>query len=253
VRPAIGTLAWAEPRRGRLSFGEKLRLVGQGIKVTLGGGRGPRPAQLTAGEAALVDEVTAPTSALARWAETTCREVSSPWLVNHCVRTYAWGALLARRDGVRCDRELLWLGALLHDLGVTDAHRAPAGTCFAFHGAVTARALMVEHGVEAAQATRVAEAICQHVNVLANPGAEPEARYLQAGAAFDTVGMRLRDVTRDDVGRVDREHPRLDQKAALVATMRERARIEPGTRMALLCRLGFLGRVARAPFADPAG
>ena len=84
--------------------------------------------------------------------------------------------------------------------------------------------------------------------MLANAGAEPEARYLQAGAAFDTVGMRLGDVERAEVARIDAAHPRLEQKSALVATMRERARVEPGTRIALLCRLGFLGRVKRAPF-----
>lgn len=244
----LGTIAWAAPRRGRLTFGEKLRVIGQGIVVTLRGGGGGK--QLTAGDAAAVDDVTAPAGELARWAETTCAAVSAPWLVNHCLRTYAWGALIARRDGARCDRELLWLAALLHDLGVTDAHRAPDGTCFAFHGATCARELLVGRGVDAARADRIAEAICMHLNVIANATAEPEARYLAAGAAFDCVGMRLRDVDAADRTRVVAEHPRLGMKRELIATMRARAKAEPGTRLALICRLGFLGRVKRAPFAE---
>jgi hypothetical protein len=242
--PAFGSLAWAAPRRGRLTFGERLRLVGQGIKVTLTGGRGPK--RLTAGDAKLVDEITMPTTDLATWAEATCAACSPPWLVNHCLRTYAYGALLARRDGVACDRELLWTSALLHDLALTDAHRAPPGTCFAYHGATVAQALMRGESIDAARATRVAEAICQHLNIIANGGAEAEARYLQAGAGCDTVAMRAKELERADVDRVEAAHPRLDQKPQIMAVLGERGRVEGGTRTSMLCRLGFLGRVRRA-------
>jgi hypothetical protein len=145
---------------------------------------------------------------------------------------------------------MLWLAALLHDLGITDAHRAPDGTCFAFHGGIRARELLVGRGVDAARADRIAEAICQHLNVIASATAEPEARYLAAGAAFDTVGIRYRDVDAADRARVDAAHPRLGMKRELIATMRARTRAEPGTRLALICRLGFFGRVKRAPFAE---
>jgi putative nucleotidyltransferase with HDIG domain len=248
VSAALGSVAWATPRRGRLTFGEKLRVIGQGIKVTLrGGGRG---AALGPGELPLVDELAVPDGEHARWAQAACAAVAAPWLVHHCLRTYAWGTLIARRDGVRCDAELLWVGALLHDLGVTDAHRAPAGTCFAFHGATVARDLLTGRGVDDTRAARVAEAICQHLNVIANAGAEPEVRYLAAGAAFDTAGMRRADVEAAARQRVDDAYPRLGMKREFAAVMRERSRVESGTRMVLLCRLGFLGRIKRAPFSE---
>ena len=211
--------------------------------------RADRRAPLGPSEASIADALTAPSTSLARWAETTCAAVSPPWLVNHCLRCYAWGVLLAIRDDRAIDRELLWLAAMLHDLGVTDAHRAPADTCFAYHGALAARRMLVEQGASRDRAAHVADSICQHLNVLPNDDASAEARTLAAAAAFDTIGARYREIHRAFVDQIETRHPRLSLATELVAVMRERARVERTTRMAMLCRLGFLGRVRKAPFA----
>jgi hypothetical protein len=66
-------------------------------------------------------------------------EVSPTSLCNHCIRTFLFGDLLGIRDGLKCDseallrlrsisesssvsadRELLYLGAIMHDLGLTE-------------------------------------------------------------------------------------------------------------------------------------
>ena len=36
------------------------------------------------------------------------------------MRTYFFGALLGQRDSLKYDRELFYLGAVLHDLGLTE-------------------------------------------------------------------------------------------------------------------------------------
>jgi hypothetical protein len=243
----LGTMSWAARRDGRLTFGEKLRVVAQGIAATL---RTRRGEELGAGEARLAEALRAPSGELARWAEQLCAATSPPFLINHCLRSYAYGSLLAARDGVAVDSELLWLAALLHDLGLTSAHRAPDATCFAFHGGVVARRLLAERGVPAERAERVAEAICQHLSVKPIEAAAPEARYLADATALDTVGMRFRDLGRPAIDAVDAAYPRLAMKNEFAATIASRSREERGTRLALLCRLGFLGRVRRAPFAD---
>lgn len=46
--------------------------------------------------------------------------VSPTFLCHHCMRTFLFGNLLGQRDGLRCDRELLYLGAVMHDLGLTE-------------------------------------------------------------------------------------------------------------------------------------
>lgn len=45
------------------------------------------------------------------------REISEPFLYNHCLRTFVFGDLLGQSANLKYDRELLYLGSLLHDLG----------------------------------------------------------------------------------------------------------------------------------------
>ncbi|MEM6993452.1 MAG: hypothetical protein AAF721_23260, partial [Myxococcota bacterium] len=62
---------------------------------------------------------TAPDSDLCRAAAETCALHSTPGLVGHCGRTYAFGMALSSVLGKRPDRELLYVAAQLHDLGLT--------------------------------------------------------------------------------------------------------------------------------------
>ena len=44
----------------------------------------------------------------------------TPPLLNHCVRSYLWGATYASVHGITFDEELLYVSAMLHDIGLTD-------------------------------------------------------------------------------------------------------------------------------------
>src|SRR5438067_9090295 len=89
-----------------------------------------------------------PDTMIAREAETLCSEVYTQALLNHCLRSYAWGTILVQRDGLECDPELFYVTCLLHDLGVTDRYRdTVAGqSCFAATGATVAREWSRGHG-----------------------------------------------------------------------------------------------------------
>src|SRR5689334_23087910 len=45
----------------------------------------------------------------------------SPALLNHCVRSYLWGAMYGTAHGIAFDDELYYVAALLHDIGLTEA------------------------------------------------------------------------------------------------------------------------------------
>src|SRR5436190_643192 len=45
----------------------------------------------------------------------------SPALLNHCVRSYRWGAMYGTAHGIAFDDELFYVSALLHDIGLTEA------------------------------------------------------------------------------------------------------------------------------------
>ncbi|WP_309741236.1 HD domain-containing protein, partial [Chamaesiphon sp. OTE_20_metabat_361] len=61
-----------------------------------------------------------PDSDICKKATQLTTEVSPSFLCNHCLRTFFFGDLLGKRDGLKCDRELLYLGAVMHDLGLTE-------------------------------------------------------------------------------------------------------------------------------------
>jgi HD superfamily phosphodiesterase len=50
------------------------------------------------------------------------RDTESALLFHHSSRVYYWGALAGTRRGLQFDRELLYAGAMFHDLGLTPAH-----------------------------------------------------------------------------------------------------------------------------------
>ncbi len=44
----------------------------------------------------------------------------SPALLNHCVRSYLWGAAYAGAHAIAFDDELYYVSAMLHDIALTD-------------------------------------------------------------------------------------------------------------------------------------
>jgi hypothetical protein len=66
-------------------------------------------------------DIRVPDSAAAAEAERLARAESSTMLYGHALRSYFYAALLAARDGMRYDEELLYVGCVLHDIG---AHAA---------------------------------------------------------------------------------------------------------------------------------
>ncbi|MZD04934.1 HD domain-containing protein, partial [Streptomyces sp. SID5785] len=64
-----------------------------------------------------------PDSALAREATELVRDAASPLLYDHSRRVFLFGALRGREQGIGHDAELLYVGALFHDLGLTEGHR----------------------------------------------------------------------------------------------------------------------------------
>ena len=81
-------------------------------------------------------DLTEPASPIARAAADLARDASPPFLFNHGARTFAWACLIADRDRIAFDRELLYVGAILHDIGLTGAFDGPR--CFENEGAAAA-------------------------------------------------------------------------------------------------------------------
>ncbi len=250
----VGTLAWARTRNGQMTRSERVRGIGDGMLLLARtapaqvrqrlGLPNPRAIQYD------LDELVIPDSAIARDAEELCREASDEGLVNHCMRTYAWGAILGRNDGLDPDPELLYVGSLLHDLALTDRLREHSPIpCFAARGAIAATEWAGERGWPEHRCTSLGDAISLHLNVRVPAEHGPEAQLLQAGAALDVAGMRHWDLDPETVASVVGRYPRLRMKEELYPLFIAETR--PRTRAQLLERwLRFGTLVRRSQFAE---
>src|SRR6476469_1522515 len=66
--------------------------------------------------------VVIPDSKLAQEVTELVRDTEPPLLFHHSSRVYYWGALTGKRRGLRFDPELLYAGAMFHDMGLTPKH-----------------------------------------------------------------------------------------------------------------------------------
>jgi hypothetical protein len=245
----LGGLAWARRSGGRLTGGERRRLLaaialGQWENVL---GRAKLAIGRIPARAADVDLDTfvAPDSAFAREAEQACEELPQS-LVGHSYRTWLFGRALAAVDRRELDVELFYCGSLLHDHGI--AHPTN-GRDFTLASAERTLAGANAAGVAAARAETLADAICVHTTpgvTVARDGAL--GCYLQWGAMVDGAGLRIWDVSRANVDEVLRRHPRVDFKRQLVGMIRAEAETVPGGRFSLLVRCGLPLAVRLAPF-----
>ena len=253
----IGTLAWAERTGGILSRRERITLLGDAIGLQMR----ILPAQTRAllGRANSrafsidPDRLRIPDTMIAREAEALASGVYTQALLNHCLRSYAWGTILAERDRLEHDPELFYVTCLLHDLGVTDRYRDTVGgqSCFAATAATVAREWSRGHGWEEPRCTALADAICQHLNPQVRPEHGIEAHLMQAGAGFDVVGIRHWEVATPTVQAVLARHPRLGFKKSFGSTMCAQADQHHGTRAHFLFRyMQFGARINRAPYDD---
>src|SRR6476646_5421890 len=102
-----------------------------------------------------------PDSKLAREITELVRDTEPPLLFHHSSRVYYWGALTGRRRGLRFDPELLYAGAMFHDMGLTPQY-ASTDKRFEVDGAHTSRDFLRSHGIDAQDIQTVWTAIALH-------------------------------------------------------------------------------------------
>src|SRR6476661_4974669 len=69
-----------------------------------------------------IEGISVPDSKLAREITELVRDTEPPLLFHHSSRVFYWGALTGKRRGLRFDPELVYAGAMFHDMGLTHQH-----------------------------------------------------------------------------------------------------------------------------------
>ena len=164
---------------------------------------------------AVQSPVAVPDSRLAHEATELIRSVESDLLYNHSLRVYAFGALQGERRGLRYDPELLYIGAMFHDIGLVEGHRS-AHDRFEVDGANAARAFLLDRGVTGDAARVVWDAIALHTTPGIPQHKEPEVALVSAGVELDVLGFGYEDIAAEDRESVLAAYPRVDFKEQII-------------------------------------
>ena len=172
--------------------------------------------------------VAIPDSALAGEATEFVREVSTPLLFDHSRRVFLWASLQAGRLGLDYDAELLYVGAMFHDVGLLDGHRSEHER-FEIDGANAARAFLERHGLPEGQVMTVWESIALHTTRQVPNYLQSEVRLVALGVAYDVLGTDFDVLTVEQRDAVLAAHPRTKFETGMIDALSAGVRDKPET------------------------
>jgi HD domain-containing protein len=154
--------------------------------------------------------VAVPDTKLAREATELVRETTD-LIYHHSRRVYWWGSVHGRNRDLSFDPELLYVGAMFHDLGLNEQFRG-SGRRFEVDSANEARRFLQGHGVPEDSIRRVWTAITLHTTPGIPEFMEPEVALVAAGVEYDVLGIGYHDISDADRAAITALHPRPDFK-----------------------------------------
>jgi HD superfamily phosphodiesterase len=157
------------------------------------------------------------------------RDTESPLLFHHSSRVYYWAALAGRRRDLRFDAELLYAGAMFHDMGLT--HRYSSLTeRFEVDGANAARDFLRSRGIGLQDIDTVWTAIALHTTPGIPQHMHPVVALLTAGVEMDVLGLAYDQYSDAEREAVVQAHPRTDHfKEDIVQAFYDGIRHKPET------------------------
>ena len=151
--------------------------------------------------------VQVPDSKLAREVEQLVRDTESELLFHHSNRVFLFGALTGQRKNLRVDLELLYIGAMFHDMGLQPPY-ASTHERFEVDGANAAAGFMRARGIDERDVEDVWDAIALHTTPGIPRHKRPVVALVTAGVEMDVLGIAYEAFTPEQRHEVCACHPR---------------------------------------------
>lgn len=176
----------------------------------------------------------------ALWVVTT---FASPALAHHSVRSYLWAAAYGDAHGLAYDAELLFVSAMLHDIGLVasfDSHAVP----FERAGGDVARVFAAGAGWAPERGVRAAEVIDRHMWDSVDVEVDAEGFLLEIATGLDISGRNASWWPEELRAEVVARYPRLGIGPEFSACFAAEAARKPDSAAAALVRSGIADRIA---------
>ena len=170
--------------------------------------------------------ITIPDTPLTREITEHIRDTEDELLFNHSRRVFLFGALQGRRRGLQPDLELLYAGAMFHDIGLTEGYRTSM-LRFEVDGANAARDFLMERGIDDAAARKVWLSIALHTTPGVPEFLDPEIALVTAGVETDVLGIGRSNLSSDAIEAVTAAHPRPDFKNQILRAFNDGMKHRP--------------------------
>jgi HD domain len=157
----------------------------------------------------LASGVTIPDSKMAREVTELVRDTENSLLFNHSSRVYYFSAATGKRKGLNFDPELLYVGAMFHDMGLTPKHSS-AKDRFEVDGANTAREFLRQHKIPQRDIDTVWTAIALHTTPGIPQYMHPVVALLTNGVEMDVMGIAYSEFSDADREAIVAAYPRTE-------------------------------------------
>jgi hypothetical protein len=176
-----------------------------------------------------VGGISIPDTKLAQEIAEFIRDTETDLLFNHSSRVYYFGAIAGKRRGLPFDPELLYAGAMFHDIGLMPSYSSPADR-FEVDGANAARDFLKSRGIPQQDLYTVWTAIALHTTPGIPEYMHPVVALLTAGVEMDVLGIKYSEYP-DEIRRaVVAEYPRTPHfKEDILQAFYDGIRKKPGT------------------------
>jgi HD superfamily phosphodiesterase len=165
-------------------------------------------ADATIGEAsAAIDGVRIPYSSMANHLTQLIRDTETDLLFRHSTRVYLFGALTGKRRALKFDAELLYVGAMFHDIGLTERYRTSRNR-FEVDSANAARDFLRSYGISENAVETVWDAIALHTTPGIPEHKKPEVALVTSGVEMDVLGLAYDEFTNTQRDAVVAAYPR---------------------------------------------
>ena len=162
-----------------------------------------------AAESQLITGIAPPDTTLVREATEFIRDTESSLLFNHSNRVFCFGSLAGQRQELKFDPELLYIGAMFHDIGLVPKYSS-SNDRFEVDGANAARDFLQKHHLAQQDIDDVWTAIALHTTPGVPQYMHPVVALVTAGVELDVLGVGLTDLDEAKRNEILQRFPRTE-------------------------------------------
>jgi len=155
------------------------------------------------------------------------QRLSEPYLFNHAMRSWLFAEAVGRIKAIDYDREVVAIGTILHDIGLTASVSGP--NRFEVNGADAALSFIKDKGLSGRRAQLIWDTIALNSTPSLALHKEPEVVVATMGIGLDYGGFGIEALPTAGVERIVSAFPRLSMKQRFAETCNRLVTARPET------------------------